>query len=788
MKLQPSWLCRLGILLIALIALVCIMVACNDDTTPVETDSETLTTTATAPHDATTAPEDSGTAPEDVTTAPETTVPEVLAPGEPTVSGTLSESYHVDPTEKSGSTTISGTNISINYDSIFYGTESAVDRNTCHWGNLLCFDTRVTSRNTLIMSGDTLLPLAIGDFTGDRKGEFVVTEGDALTIVGMDEKSTPKVALYKQTFGVNVTVCGTGRFNDDFYTDILLYTEGGNVVVGYGNDSGFDWKMLGALPDRQPLAEGEQLFAGDVDGDRVTDLVVINDLTVTSYMIEDGTIVRYATSTLPLAEPGQFLCYNVGDYNSDKVADVMCTMRVEDVEGDENHAIRTYFGRRDGHFGPYASEGENKNLYPTWSNTGSASCYRTLACGDLDGDGVNDVLSLIYKPASDKTALLIGTYPKEAPAYDYSAHVIKTDDGYILYSGGLYEDFNTDKYPASPGDHLLAYTSDNGLFWYQNLDGATFLLGGECGVTEYSWGDKIEGTNFGIPGTGSVFGENWWIGNTMEPEVVRDPETGIYYMYWQVENYCPLDSTHPYWQNQENPFPWSGADRIGVSISYDGIHFERKIDSPAIITSDIYSCFTHQEVIYVPDDPDGKCWWMYVRYVHKNGIPEIGGFEQRIRIRSADPTCFDMDKEGYDVVNNWGALGTQLGYVSNYDGNGNKLFVHLAVTNVDGINYNGDPDAHNVATLFFSTDGVNWVDSDIRMAGADMLIEDEYSRRNAFFAGMSTYYGTGEICKNENGEYEIVYVTTSCVSPVAPGIFQSELGVGIMTFTLNINS
>ena len=781
---------RIWLVSAVLIMLCCLFASCTETDDPVDTGSEAATTKAyevqTRPADETSAT----TAPEDATSEPESTVTELLAPAEPVMGAdfTPSELYHVDPTERSGSTTITGTNISISYDSIFYGTESAVDRDTYHWGDLFSFENRVTSKNTLIMSGDTLLPLAIGDFTGDRKGEFVIMVDGTLTIVGMDDKDAPKVALYTQSLGVSATVCGTGTFNGDYYTDILLYTDRGNVVIGYGNESGFDWQVLGALPDREPLAEGEQLYAGDVDGDRVTDLVVISDLTVTGYMIRDGEIVHDTTSTLPYAESGQFLLYTVGDYNSDKVADIMCVMRTDDVDGDENHALRTYFGRRDGHFGPYESEGENKNLYPTWANTGSASCYRTLACGDMDGDGVNDVLTLTYKPASDKTTLLYGTYPKEAPAYDYSAHVIKTDDGYILYSGGLYEDFNTDKYPATPGDHLLAYTSENGLFWYQNLDSATFLLGGECGVTEYSWGDKIEGTNFGIPGTGSVFGENWWVGNTMEPEVVRDPETGIYYMYWQVENYCPLDSTHPYWQTKENPFPWAGADRIGVSISYDGIHFERKIDSPVIISSDIYSAFTHQEVIYVPDDPDGKCWWMYVRYVHNNGISEIGGFDQRIRIRSADPTCFDMDKEGYDVVNNWGALGTQLGYISNYDGNGNRLFVHLVVTGENGTNYRGEPDSQSVAGLIFSTDGINWVGSDVRLAGANMMIEDEHGRRNAYFAGMSTLYGTGEIYQNENGEYEIVYVTPCSASPVSPYIFQSELGVGVMTFTLDINS
>ena len=72
----------------------------------------------------------------------------------------------------------------------------------------------------------------------------------------------------------------------------------------------------------------------------------------------------------------------------------------------------------------------------------------------------------------------------------------------------------------------------------------------------------------------------------------------------------------------------------------------------------------------MPDDPDGLCYWMYVRYVHNNV------HAKHIRIRSADPTCFDMDKDCTDV-GGFLQIGNQIGYISNYDGNGNRLYLRI---------------------------------------------------------------------------------------------------------------
>lgn len=162
------------------------------------------------------------------------------------------------------------------------------------------------------------------------------------------------------------------------------------------------------------------------------------------------------------------------DYNSDHSADIVAVMKADPAEdGRERYAFRTYVSRRDGHFGPYESDGDNKNLYPTCiCDEKIVPLY--LAGGDMTGDGVPD-LALVanFTPRKDEM-MFYGVFPVEAPAYDYSSHVIKTDDGYILYTGGLYTDYNTDKYNKTDADHIYAYTSEDGITWHRNLDGACF--------------------------------------------------------------------------------------------------------------------------------------------------------------------------------------------------------------------------------------------------------------------------------------------------------------------------
>ena len=707
------------------------------------------------PEDVTTSYEPENTSELEIeeTSTPEeetTTASQELAPSEPVLKDgfAISENYAIAPVvrEESMIVNVSGVKLDINMNSTFYGTESAIDRDTFHWGDMI--------RYSYMRVSNFQQEFRVGDLDGDRIGEVFTFQGGELVVRKLPTTTGGFDVVYSQAMGFNGTVCGAGALNEDGYTDLVLWNaDAGRLVLGYGSSDGFTYEYAADV-DGAALADGETALAGDIDADGLMELVFVRDLAVRSYDFVGGIFVPLREDVLLFAESGEFLMYGLGDINSDGAADLICCRQDPDggvtEKGDPLYGTLIYMSRLNGHFGSYDAEGDNKNINVRHINEKGLRPL-VVAGGDVTGDGVDDILMVTHDPVGDRVLMMSGVYPVEAPAYDYSSHIIKTEDGYILYTGGLYCDYNTDKYPETPADHITAYTSKDGMTWHRNLDGACFYLGAELGMSGYQVGD--------------AFTEKWWYGNTMEPEVLY--VDGVYYMYYQVENYT---------YSKEGTL--MGADRIGVATSTDGIHFERKTDSPVLLSSDRYSCFTHQEVIYVPDDPDGKCFWMYVRYVHNNYQTK------HIRIRSADPLCFNMDEDCTDV-SGFMYHGNQIGYISDYDGEGNRLFLRITfIEHSEGGDHNK---RHTVPTLQFSLDGLSWVDCNLRMAGADPENPDEWERRNVYFLGFSTINGTGEIPKSADGEgYEFFWVGCTSQTPVAPGIFESSEGVGKAVFTITV--
>ena len=674
-----------------------------------------------------------------------------LSPAEPVLSEGFAYQpvYRPTPVERNDtiSVKLGGVILEVDYKSTFLGTESVVDRDTDHWGNL--------TRKTMIGASALETPFVLGDMDGDRVCEVITFEEGVLTIYRLktNNRQNPLSVQCTQSLGFEGFLCGSGLFNNDLYTDLLLWhTDAGQLVLALGGADGFTYALIGCpegLPtDTETLTQSSptvsRLMTGDVDGDGVTDLVLVNGMTVSTWLYRDGGFVPLNQTTLLYTDAESIVDYSCGDINSDGTDDICCYFRTGDTDDSGNalYAMRTWYGRRNGQFGPTEAEGDNKNLYVTsvWEE-GCQPLF--MAAGDVTGDGVDDVCVPAITPSrNNKVYLYMSVYPEEAPAYDYSTHIVKTDTGYIWYSGGMYYDYNTDTYHRTEADHILAYTSEDGLTWHRNLDSACFYLGGELGEDG-----------------------QWWTGNTMEPEVLF--VDGVWYMYYQVENYSYTTTGQ-----------LMGWDRIGVATSTDGIHFTRHTEEPVIVTTDQYSCFTHEEVIYVPDDPDGKCFWMYVRYVHDNSVTKF------MRIRSADPYHFNLEEDG-EAVSGWHQIGNQVGYISDYDGKGNRLFLRITFAEED---FDGTgARVHTVPTLQFSLDGLRWITSNIRMAGCDLDDPREAERPNMYFLGMSTLNGTGEIEKTEDGQYRIIYGGCTANSPVAPGIFYSSEGMGIMTFTLSPN-
>ncbi len=61
--------------------------------------------------------------------------------------------------------------------------------------------------------------------------------------------------------------------------------------------------------------------------------------------------------------------------------------------------------------------------------------------------------------------------------------------------------------------------------------------------------------------------------------------------------------------------------------------------------------------------------------------------------------------------------------------------------------------------------------------------DDTANNPNCYFLGISTLDGTGELEHMGRGRFRAIYGVTTSKTPVAPDIFHSEVGVGVVEMT-----
>lgn len=682
-----------------------------------------------------------------------------LTPAEPmTGSAILSKPYTEKITTTDGSVTLNSAGITVNFNSQFYGHDSAIDRDLIRYG--WTFNMPMKKLSADAYKGEFFL----FELTGDHYQDMVLYADGTLTVYPavVDTKKTFEYngkiydsvyadvnSLYSFgdaiTFELNLpetTLRGTGDFDGNGYGDFLLVQADGTIVLGLSSENGITPTVVGKYH-----GETAKLYSGDVNADGLCDLIMIDGYTVTSMMNTGEGFAAIEPVALPFTNAYSFV--TVGDINNDRRTDVIWFE-------EDGSCFRTMFGRGDGFFGPHPEEmGEaqgNTNLYAI-SERMRISDIKWFSVGDLTGDGVGDILAHAEKGYGKGFALCIST---NDPPYDYSLFGFVTKDGtYKMFAGGRWYDHSEavkdhiNGVATGDGDHVLMYSSKDGITWDRYIDGPTFYLGGELGYS----GDM--GWN-----------ETWWIGNTLEPEVVY--VDGVYHMLLQTTGITP--SGHY-------------GDYINYASSTDGIHFTRKTDSPVVLPEpgkdftqfkEVYGYeigFNHHELIYIPDDPDGKCFHLYAGH-HINGA-----WSGYVRIRSSDPTTFYWsDREN---TGGFAQIGNQIGYISDYDGNGNRLY--LRITFYD---YEDEDGWRTVPTLQYSTDGLGFQGTGIRLASVDVTDPSSEMNHNVYFLGFCTINGTGEIERDEDGSFKLVYLaTTANVSGGLP-IFWAEAGVGVLNFTL----
>ena len=667
-------------------------------------------------------------------------------------SGALSKPYAEGHTFSNGSVTLGNAGVTMDFTSEFYGHDSAIDRDLMQYGWRF--------ENIRLPAADYKGECFLAELTGDHYADMVryadgvleiypavVTTNRTFEYNGQTFDSVYGDANSKYDFGEPVvyalnlpdaTLRGVGDFDGNGYADMLFVAADGAVTLGLTSEAGITPVTVGRYHG-YPSA----LYAGDVNADGKCDLLMVLDHEVTSFLNTEEGFRMGETVTLPFAN--EYLLLQVGDINNDRRADVIWAEK-----GEEEIRYRTVFGRGDGFFGPHPEELGNTNLYAVSEEMKTCKDLQYFAVGDLTGDGVPDLLYRTPKIFG----LGFNTYD---PPYDYSLFGFIAEDGtYRIYSGGRWYDQSeavkdsTNGQGTGDGDHVMIYESKDGLTWDRYLEGPAFYLG---------WEQGLEGD--------LTANELWWTGNTLEPEVIY--VDGVYHMLIQSSG---VTESGYY------------GDYIGYASSTDGIHFTRKVDSPVILPEpgktfaqfkEVYGAeygFNHHELIYVADDPEGKCFWLYTGH-HKNG-----GWAGYVLIRSADPTCFYWSDR--EETSGFAQLGNQVGYISDYDGEGNRLFFRITFHD-----YTDENGTRLVPTLYYSTDGRSFHHAGMSLAGVDVTDPAALeNNRNIYFLGFCTVNGTGELPRNEDGSYKLTYLATTANEPGGMPIFWAEAGFGVMNFTL----
>ncbi len=314
------------------------------------------------------------------------------------------------------------------------------------------------------------------------------------------------------------------------------------------------------------------------------------------------------------------------------------------------------------------------------------------------------------------------------PAYNYCPFIVKLSNdlggGYRTYFGGRWLS------SAGDGDHVFQYRSSSGVAnsWSMYGNGPQF------------WQGREEGN-----------GSKWFADNVLEPEVMRLPD-GNWAMYTQVQ----IDPGKVI-DDGNDSVAVAQADRILLLTSNDGNKWYRKEDSSVItnITNPTATACHHQELVYVPWDENGKCYWMYIA-VNENNV-----YKGYYRIRSNRYDNFNFAAR--ERVSGMIQLGNQIGYLKQTDGG--PIFVRITFADYDG---------RLVPALQYSTNGLSWSGIINYLAGST----DNNNNKNCYFMGFSTINGTGEMIYEGNNTWSFLYAATTSNSPVQPEIWHSAIGGG----------
>jgi hypothetical protein len=324
------------------------------------------------------------------------------------------------------------------------------------------------------------------------------------------------------------------------------------------------------------------------------------------------------------------------------------------------------------------------------------------------------------------------------PLYDYSVDLVRPSDavpGYLLFAGGRWRSARGD------GDHVLKWASTDG-------HARSWVM--PQGRPEF-WHGKEDGTD----------PKGWTRGNYLQAQAFIDPANGKWAMYvqYQVDRGQPLDEPGLVADT-------GGGSRIGLATSDDGNTWRKKLDASVVthISDPTHTFIGDEEFVYAPWDAEGKKYWLYYllsRHHHYLGIR---------RIRSDRADAYDETRE--ERVTGFSQIGNQIGYLET---SGHPLLVRITSAK--------DVTGRWVPALQYSLDGLRWGFGEGKpglLAGST----DTNLNRNLYFLGIATVAGLGSIHRTGTNTFETIYGGATCNTPIVPEIFNSDIGVGSIRFTV----
>lgn len=667
---------------------------------------------------------------------------------------------------------------SVAYTSEFFGYQAAMNREFTNYG--FDFDSGNEQDDDdlgIVWSADIRFRLA--DVDGDDLDDalyYNVVTGSLIWFRGLGTGQFDTANNVTWNDGKNSGFIAAD-FNGDGDADLGAVKVTGSsatITIAYGNGAG---AFGGTTVATGVAITGGQIEAADVDGDMYADIIVYTGSTgAIDVWFGDGAgdfpVARKVSSAWSNASsPGTLV---VGDLNQDRRADIGLFKSSANTTG---FAFR--MGNGDGNFGPPTSEPialYNMQATYNWSIANPV----VPRIGQINADGAADAVEYEYGTPHFRTRFATNLHKQTTNntlqslfAYDYSAHLIKDGSGYKLWTGGRWRtvDQNGDRLVSTDpdnadradrtfdGDHILYSNSSDGRNWFRQVNRPVFYNGMEAGFS------------------------GWWTDNTLEPEVIK--VDGTYYMFWQSAIYAgqQLDTKDAFGTVETATYH---ADRIGLSTSTDGINWMREnlkegsedrgvvINLPAETRRGLK--LTHEEVVYVPDDPDGKVWWMYVASV----LNDSTTVDPYVRIRSNDPTAFDWNDR--EATSGMKELGNQIAYAD--EAPGGRVFFRISFGRVPvGLNVPDD----TYPTVQVSRDGLNWtMQPDANGYPRPMLAASDGSElnKNTYFLGISTIDGTGRLeYDSVTGTCHALYAAATSKTPGRNDVPRAEIGLGELSFT-----